>query len=256
MVNVFKRYARIYDIIYRDKDYLRESLFLKKVFRLYSKRQVKDVLDVACGTAGHAIELSKLGFSLYAQDGSKEMLEIAREKCIGRNFRVRFLGHMPMQKFRHKRKFDAAIAMFSSLDYLVKESDLRAALRNIHCCLKENGIFVFDYWNKECVLKDFTAFKKTQLKSGNERVLRTSRTVLDKKNDTAKINYLCDFLKGGRSLFKIRELHRMKYFSQETIKRFLINSGFTVLGCFPFMKIGKKVTPKTWNVSVIAKKIH
>ena len=51
------------------------------------------------------------------------------------------------------RKFDACIAMFAVMGYVVENSDVISALRNIRAHLKQGGLFVFDVWNGLAVMR-------------------------------------------------------------------------------------------------------
>lgn len=49
-----KEYTRAYDHLYQDKDYAKECDFIEAVFQKYSVG-VKTILDLGCGTGGHAL---------------------------------------------------------------------------------------------------------------------------------------------------------------------------------------------------------
>jgi predicted TPR repeat methyltransferase len=55
-----KAYARIYDLLYAEKDYEAESRLLDELFRAW-KGGVRSVLDLGCGTGGHAARLAREG---------------------------------------------------------------------------------------------------------------------------------------------------------------------------------------------------
>ena len=251
MPDIFKDYAAIYDIIYKDKDYSGECYFLEKIFKKYSKKPVRDILDVACGTGNHAIPLASEGFNVFAQDMSSQMLSMARKKARERGLKIKFMGCLPMQRFRHRRKFDAVIAMFSSIDYMVKLSDLKNTLKNVRASIRPGGIFVFDFWNKDCVVKAFTPFKKVEFRDGKHKVVRISRVSLNKNYSVAVINYTCDYFISGKHSVRIKELHKMKYYNIPEMVKILNDNGFCVLACFPFMGLGKKIKDSDWNISVV-----
>jgi 2-polyprenyl-3-methyl-5-hydroxy-6-metoxy-1,4-benzoquinol methylase len=252
MAKSFKDYARIFDVIYKDKNYTAECAFLNEIFRSYSKKPVQKVLDIACGTGNHIIPLAKMGFKVAAQDLSSDMLAVAKSKCSAKNLKVDFLGCFPMQSFKHAKKFDAIIAMFSSIDYVLKPKELKRTLGNIRNCLKKDGLLVFDFWNKPCVDKYFTPYKRKVFLKGNEKVVRVSKTTLDKRGSIAKVNFSCDYYVRGKRVARIIELHRMKYYKISQMRKIVESSGYKVLGVFPFMHKDKKVTDKDWNISLVA----
>jgi SAM-dependent methyltransferase len=252
MPDIFKDYAKIYDIIYKDKDYRGECDFLEKIFKIYALAMVRDLLDIACGTGNHVTLLAKRGFNVYAQDLSSDMLSLAKEKAKSQKLKIKFMEAKPMQNFRHKRKFDAVIAMFSSIDYLTSRKDLKNTFNNIRACLKENGIFTFDFWNKECVLKHYSPLKKKVFLHGEKKVIRKSCTSLDRRNSIASISYTCHHYDNNRIICSIKESHKMKFHYIKEMKKILESCGFKILGCFPFMKIKQRATSLDWNISIVA----
>ncbi len=252
MAKVFKDYAKLYDIIYKNKAYAKECEFLSKIFRKYARIPVEDVLDVACGTGNHAVCLSRKGYTVFLQDASRNMLLIAKRKCGREKAKVKSLGCFPMQKFRAKRQVDAIIAMFSSIDYLTDDRDLLRAFKNIRYGIRRGGIFTFDFWNKDCVIKNFTPKKENVYRVGDDKIVRSSATTLDRKRNIAKIKYICRYFRKGKRIDEIEEAHRMKYHSVKDMQRKLRESGFKVLGCFPFMNMGSRISDNDWNISIVA----
>lgn len=53
--------ARIYDLIYEDKDYEGECDFIGEIFQRFSSHPVETILDGGCGTGGHVIPLARRG---------------------------------------------------------------------------------------------------------------------------------------------------------------------------------------------------
>ena len=74
--------AKYYDAIYRD--YLRSVVpklvnAYEECFRKFAKREIKKVLDVACGTGGPTLELASRGYPVVGADLHREVIELARE---------------------------------------------------------------------------------------------------------------------------------------------------------------------------------
>ena len=80
------RYAELYDLFYGDKPYAEEAAFVRDCLRAFGSFRVREILELACGTGRHALELEKLGYQVTATDRSPEMLEVARLPiCSGFN---------------------------------------------------------------------------------------------------------------------------------------------------------------------------
>jgi len=104
-MRVFKKeYAFAYDYLYQDKDYEKECDFIQEVFKKFTKG-VKTVLDLGCGTGGHALILAKRGYEIVGVDRSKEMLKIARDKAKSAKLDVEFI-ESDITNIGSKRKFD------------------------------------------------------------------------------------------------------------------------------------------------------
>ena len=70
----YSKLAKYYDEIYSNKDYDRESEFVKQVLNKYN---CKRILDVGCGTGNHLVRLVEYGFKCVGLDIHEEMLNIA-----------------------------------------------------------------------------------------------------------------------------------------------------------------------------------
>src|SRR4051794_23479888 len=77
---VFADYAAIYDLIYSDKDYKGEVRFVDALCKRFvgSIRHRISVLDLACGTGRHAIQLARLGYNVRGSDISRDMVRVAQ----------------------------------------------------------------------------------------------------------------------------------------------------------------------------------
>ncbi len=71
----------MYDVLYRDKDYVSECAFLHEAFGRHFPGGVKSVLDLGCGTGGHASPLARSGMTVVGVDRAPKMLEVARAKA-------------------------------------------------------------------------------------------------------------------------------------------------------------------------------
>lgn len=135
---LYKKFAKYYDKLYSEKDYEKEVEFIEWAIKNHKKSKGKWLLDVACGTGGHAILLKKK-YTVYGIDISSEMLKIARKKVKGVKF-----SKGDMKKLDLKEKFDVIICMFSSINYNTDYKELERTLRNFYSHLKKGGVVIFD----------------------------------------------------------------------------------------------------------------
>jgi SAM-dependent methyltransferase len=97
------------------------------------------VLDLCCGTGQLAREMSELGYSVTGIDGSEEMLRYARKNAPSAEFILD-----DARTFRLTNSFDLVVSMFDSLNHVMTIAELSDVFRNVHDCLKPNGLFLFD----------------------------------------------------------------------------------------------------------------
>ena len=65
----YKEFAKYYDIFYKNKNYVKETEFLKKFINQDDK-----IIDIGCGTGLDASLLQQNGFKVDGLDLNKEML--------------------------------------------------------------------------------------------------------------------------------------------------------------------------------------
>jgi ubiquinone/menaquinone biosynthesis C-methylase UbiE len=120
--------------------------------------KVKSILDLSCGTGSQVIWLTKKKFNIIGCDINSKMLEIARYKAIKEQLDVKFIkGDMRTAK---AGKFDAVITIFNSIGHLTKE-DFIKAIKNIYSNLNDAGLYIFDIFNLNYLLKDNNITKLT-----------------------------------------------------------------------------------------------
>lgn len=110
------------------------------------RREVREVLDIACGTGGPTLELVRRGYKVTGADLHEEMLEAAREKARKEGFDVKFVecDARELSKVFKPESFDAVTMFFTSIAYMVEWEDLIKLLKSAHHVLREGGVFVAD----------------------------------------------------------------------------------------------------------------
>ena len=118
----------------------------EECFRRFAKREVKKVLDVACGTGGPTLELASRGYSVVGADLHREVVELAREKARRLGFKVKFVvcDARELSKEFSKGSFDAVTMFFTSIACMCELNDLIKLLKSVKYVLREGGIFIAD----------------------------------------------------------------------------------------------------------------
>lgn len=248
-------YARGYDALYKDKDYKAECDLVEEAIALYGKQPTARVLDVGCGTGGHAIELSHRGHAVTGIDISPHMLEAARQKT---KF-LQSVAHTPLflegdaRTFtaRDHGKFDVAVMMFAVLGYLGSNTNVLDALKNIRAHLAEGGIFVCDFWWGPAVLSQRPGERVRIVPTNYGKLLRGTRTDLDTLNNIAHVNFELFHLSDTEPASQTSETHRMRYFFKPELELFLQTAGFRLERLSQFMHLDQQPTDNSWNAMLV-----
>lgn len=249
---VFDRYAQYYDLLYREKDYPAECDYLEAIFQAYSAFQVKNLLDVGCGTGGHAIHLAGRGYHLVGVDQSKSMLEEAARKSRALGEFVRFI-EADLTGFDLALKFDAAISMFAVIGYILENGQLAKGFQNIHKHLRTGGLFVFDVWYGPAVISQRPTDRYKIVNIEQDRIIRFVESKMNTLLHSVEVNYKVLRIKRDVVIDELEEKHRMRYFFPKEIEYFLNVAGFEVLKLCPFMDLDGVLSEDTWNMGVIAR---
>jgi len=139
---VYGKSARIYDLLYVGsgiKDYPAESAELDRIIR-ESNPTARTLLDVACGTGAHLVELRRW-YSVQGVDLSPAMLAVARGRLPGVP-----LAEADMRTLDLGQSFDAVTCLFSSIGYITDPSEMRSAIAHIAAHVAPGGVLILDGW--------------------------------------------------------------------------------------------------------------
>ena len=157
-----------------------------------------------------------------------------------------------LQDFKLPRQFDAAICMFSVIDYLTKNADIKRMLNNVRRHLRPGGIFICDFWHAPAAAS-FVPYKRKVFTRGNVSVERVSHTQRSAKSRVCEVRYTCRVRQKGQLVRTVKETHRMRYFDIEEMNGYLRSCGLKPLAAGPFLNIDKPLRKNTWDVAVVAR---
>ena len=145
-----KDYSKIYDFLYTQKDYTKETNLIKKILKRYLPKS-KSLLDLGCGTGQYSNLMTKFKLNVVGVDRSSSMLKIAKQK-YKKNKRLSFIksniGNIKLKK----KKFDIISALFHILSYHTSEKEINKFFSKSYSHLNKNGILIFDFWYEDGVL--------------------------------------------------------------------------------------------------------
>jgi ubiquinone/menaquinone biosynthesis C-methylase UbiE len=134
-----------------EKVYNKEGLTVseQKIIEKYFVHEGR-VLDLGCGTGRTTFPLQQKGHDVIGIDLSKEMIDFARTKHPGVDFRVMNACELQFEN----ESFDYVLFSFNGLDCIFPYQKRLACLQEIHRVLKKGGLFVFSSHNALCLPKN------------------------------------------------------------------------------------------------------
>jgi 2-polyprenyl-3-methyl-5-hydroxy-6-metoxy-1,4-benzoquinol methylase len=244
------KYSASYDALYHDKDYKKECDFLEAVFRKH-KKKVQTVLDLGCGTGGHAIILAKRGYKVTGVDRSKEMLEAAVKKSKDAGMKVAY-HHSSIQDLKLNKKFDAVISMFAVMSYQTDNKALASACAVAKAHMKNNGIFIFDAWHGLGVMTDPPTERIREVRNKDNRIIRITKPQVNAVEHTVDTNFKVLTFDDKALTSETTETHKMRFLFPKEIEYFLQIAGFSKVRFCPFLKPEDRLSSHDWNMTVIS----
>jgi SAM-dependent methyltransferase len=245
-------FARAYDVWYEQKDYEAECDLIEEVFRRHSDREVRSILDLGCGTGGHALPLARRGYAVTGIDRSEAMLTIAGQKVQGE---VWGDGTQPptfvraeMQDLDLGQRFDAAIMMFAVLGYQASNEGLAKALASVYRHLNPGGVFTGDVWYGPAVLTIRPSDRVRVIRMGETELIRTAQVSVDSLNHLCAVHYKIWEMRDREVITREEEDHVMRFFFPLELDNIMHNAGIDSLGLYPFPELDGEPDETTWNV--------
>jgi SAM-dependent methyltransferase len=243
-------YAGVYDALYAEKDYEAENALLKRIFHEH-KLPVSSVLDIGCGTGGHALRLARDGYEVVGVDQSADMIALARSKATAQDAVIDW-HQADARRFDLGRRFDAAIMMFAVLGYQTGNDDVLAALASVQRHLEPGGLFIFDIWYGPAVLcsRPRPCLRTVTTPSG--KVVRSSNSTLDTARHLCTIRFHVLRVERDRLLEEVEEVHSMRFFFPLELAHLLEISGLRLNTLRAFPDFDRQPDDDSWNVISVA----
>ncbi|HLE73601.1 MAG TPA: class I SAM-dependent methyltransferase [Anaerolineales bacterium] len=247
------KHAGYYDIFYQDKPYAKEAACVHQLLQKFSQGDCKRLLELACGTGSHALELEKLGYEIVATDYSEDLLAIARRKAKEANSRVDLRFQDMRELSLPDMPFDAAYCLFDSIGYVQTNEGIRQVLNRVHAHLREGGLFLFEFWHAAAMLINFEPVRERRWSTAGGELVRRAATRLDVPRQLAIVTYDIDERGKNGDSGVIHETQINRYFLVQEMAAFLENSHFEPLEFFPGYEDGP-INENTWHVLAAAQR--
>lgn len=213
---LYRKFAKYYDLIYEKIDPQKESEFIKWAVNEYKTCEGYKLLDMACGTGRHA-ETLKDRFEIMGADINQEMLKIAREKLPDVQF-----TDANMKNLNLNQHFDVIICMFSAMNYNTTHEEFNNTLKNFYNHLNDGGVLIFDYGiNKENWIEGLVSVD-TVVKD-DLKLARICQSHIE--DEIFKANFVFLIKENGKLDFEIDE-HELGVFGIEEVIDALAKAGF------------------------------
>jgi len=249
--DVFRpQYAACYDAFYADKDYDAECDLLEAAFARFGDGRLSTILDLGCGTGGHALRMARRGYAVTGVDRSPAMLEQARRK--GGESGPEFL-HGDLQTLELGRTFDAVVMMFAVLGYQTSNEELLSSLRSVSRHLRPGGVFTFDFWYGPAVLRERPSDRARVFREGSREIIRVAHGGLDVLRHLALVDYEIWVAEDGAGMTKSSERHVMRYFFPQELRLLLDTAGLEVVSLSAFGSLEPPVREGDWNAFAVAR---
>jgi len=252
---VFRNYARYYDLLYRDKDYAAEARYVDGLIQRHAAGAT-DIMDLGCGTGVHAIEFAKLGYKVHGIDSSDDMLQRAqsRQSQLQPELAAR-LNFSPgdICTYRAGHQFGVVTALFHVVSYQVSDEDLAQVFATAAKHLAPGGLFLFDCWYGPAVLSTLPAVRIKRFEDTTTRILRIAEPTMQVNENVTEVDYqvMITDIESGQ-MKEIRERHRLRYLFLPEILLKLQNVG---LSCVlqEEWRSGAQLSSATWSAVFLAR---
>jgi SAM-dependent methyltransferase len=243
----FNLYSLYYELLYEDKNYYDEVQYILNQLSPYTNLEI---LELGCGSGGHAEVLCRIGNQVVGIDLSEGMIDRAKKKQI-QGFEP-LVGNIV--SFNLNKKFDCVISMFHVMSYLTKNKDLLSCFSNVNNHLHKNGLFVFDFWYGPAVLSQKPVQRIKEVENSEIYVKREAVSNLNTLTNVVDVNFKINVIekKSGINDF-FHELHPMRYFSIPELEFLGEQSGFELVKAEELITCNIP-SESTWGVCVIFKK--
>lgn len=254
-MSVFDLYAAYYDLLYRDKDYAGEVDYLLALID-EAAAQPRSILELGCGTGGHALELAKRGCSVHGIDLSRSMVELARRRGAERSPDEATLLEFEVgdvRSYRVDRTFDAAVSMFHVMSYQTSNDDQSAAFATARYHLRLGGLFVFDFWYGPAVLTDRPRDVVKRVSDERIEVTRKTTPCMQVNENRVDVRFDVEIAsRTGGNAHRLSETHHMRYLFLPEIERLLHCTNFVLVSAQAWLT-RRPLDDTTWYGCVLAR---
>ena len=206
-------FSKYYDLVFSKADYDADVRAINLILKGCGIQRGK-LLDLGCGTGQHAIRLARMGYKVIGIDSSYEMIRKAGEKARSAKVDVEFVVS-DMKKFATDERFDGILCLFGSFSHLIKLEDVRTLFLNTSRLLRNGGVFIFDFINKDGARRGWKEWSTWT--EGNSILFLLDEFHVKRKEGILSGDYTFIAIRDGKLEDIFKERHTFKLYTREEI---------------------------------------
>jgi SAM-dependent methyltransferase len=226
-LKLYSNLAEIYDQLYLNIfNYEQDAEFVDSILKKY---QIKEFLELGCGSGHLAQLLVKKGYKITGIDLHEEMLQIARKRLP----ELKFI-QQDIRNLKFERKFYGIIAMGRMYTYMLTNEDVENSIRSIANCLNPKGIFLFDNFSAPHFVKNFQANKEIihQVDLDTRKIKRISKNNWNLKHGVTFNWNAKYYIEENKEVKEIEDESVLRAFFPGELEFFLNREGLQVVEIF------------------------
>jgi SAM-dependent methyltransferase len=247
MENFGKAYSKYYNLLYKDKNYKEEYIYIHELIKKNGNIGRKNILDIGCGTGKHLSFFKKDGYNISGVDVSENMISEARKYLQQKDDLI----CCNASEFRFNKNFETIISLFHVMSYQAENNELKNVFQNVSEHLTDGGLFIFDFWYGPAVLTDLPVVKIKRLEDEEVKITRITEPVMRYNENIVDVNF--EMLiedKKTHLLEKLSETHKMRYLFLPEIEMFASNAGLKIVKSYEWMTC-ENLSSDSWYGLVI-----
>lgn len=206
-----------YSILYKNRDDSEARMFIDNLLDKLRPPAEARILDLACGRGRFARHLAEKGYEVTGLDLSENSILQARQY---ESERLSFFTHDMRLPFRINY-FDYIFNFFTSFGYFATDREHLRTLKSVRSGLRDNGVFVLDFFNARYVRKRLPAVE--------EKELEGIRFHISKKEEGGFVTKSIQFEDKGRH-YHFKE--RVRLYECDEIESLFEDAGLNIVDCY------------------------
>lgn len=194
---------------------------------LFLERNVRRILDCACGTGKDLVMFHNMGFDVQGSDLSPAMLTIAEHNLLEASAKVPIFQasfcELPNNLIG---QFNAVVCLTNSINEILDDTEVVKALRSMRTVLQDGGIIVLDQGQT-----DFSMVEPPRFATVVNNQSLTRFFVMDYSDEVMTVN-IFDFVHTEHETCDYSSTVKLKIRLRDQWSKLLQQAGFTTIQFF------------------------